>query len=127
MLDSEVDSARRFVRLWLVLSVLVLIYAWLDLRLTPRLSHETEFTMNPDWQRLPDLLHWGGRLLNHGALSLLVGNAIVLSGAGALAVLGLLRFLRSVHGRQQEPSVSVVPAPTETSVPPPPGDLRARS
>ncbi|MGC4090282.1 MAG: hypothetical protein QM756_20870 [Polyangiaceae bacterium] len=114
------DSARSFVRLWLVLTLAVLLYAWLDLRYTPRLHVETRFSMRPDWEQLPDLMHWGGRLLNHRALSLLIGNAVVLGGMGALLGRGALRLLRRLRQRGDEPPVSVVPGPPPTSVPPAP-------
>lgn len=118
MLDSEVDSARSFVRLWLLLTLLILGYAWLDLRLTPRLSFETEFSMRPDLSQLPDLLHWGGRLLNHGAVSLLLGNALVLAGLAALVGRGVAHLLQRWLRPSSAPRVSIVPAPAPTSVPP---------
>ncbi|HET9931361.1 MAG TPA: hypothetical protein VFQ35_11760 [Polyangiaceae bacterium] len=105
-------------RLWLVLTAAILFYAWLDLRLNPRLLMETHFSMRPDLDQLPDLMHWGGRLLNHRALSLLVGNALVLGGVGALFGRGIVRFVQRV--REREASVSIVPSPPPTSVPPAP-------
>lgn len=118
MLESEVDSARGFVRLWFALTIGILLYAWLDLRLTPRLSFETHFSMRPNLEQLPDLVHWGGRLLNHGAVSLLVGNALVLAGMAALCLRGLQRFAQRWVRRARQPRVSVVPAPLPTSAPP---------
>ena len=117
MLESEVDSARSFVRIWFLLTLGVLVYAWLDLRLNPRLLAETHFSMRPDWSQLPDLMHWGGRLLNHRALPLLLGNALVLGGFGALLGHAVLRFVRRLL-RGDEPEVSIVPGPPPTSVPP---------
>ncbi len=119
MLEFEVDSARSFVRLWLLLTLLVLAYAWFDLRLTPRLSAETQFSMRPDWSQLADLMHWGGRLLNHRALSLLVGNALMLGGLGALVGRGLSHLAQKLRHRPIEEHVSIVPGPAPTSVPPP--------
>jgi hypothetical protein len=118
MLEFEVDSAKGFVRLWLALTVAVLAYAWLDLRFTPRLQVETQLSMRPDWSQLPDLMHWGGRLLNHRALSLLLGNALALGGMGALFGYGALRFVRRLRRHTAEPHVSIVPSPPPTSVPP---------
>jgi hypothetical protein len=118
VLDSEVDSARSFVRLWLVLTAGILFYAWLDLKLNPRLLMETQFSMRPDLDQLPDLMHWGGRLLNHRALSLLVGNAVVLGGIGALFGRGAVRIVKRI--RERDESVSIVPSPPPTSVPPAP-------
>lgn len=117
MLDFEVDSAKSFVRLWALLTVVVLAYAWLDLRLNPRLLRETQFSMRPDWEQLPDLMHWGGRLLNHQALSLLIGNALVLGGMAALIGRGLIRMIGRLRQRD-EAAVSIVPGPPPTSVPP---------
>ena len=119
MLDSEVDSAKSFVRLWLLLTVLVLGYAWLDLRLHPRLAVETHFSLEPDLARLPDLAHWGGRLLNHGELLLLLGNALVLSGLGALVLSSLLALARRLRRPHAEPRISIVPGGVPNSVPPP--------
>ncbi len=118
MLDSEVDSARSFVRLWLVLTAGILFYAWLDLKLNPRLLMETQFSMRPDLDQLPDLMHWGGRLLNHRALSLLVGNALVLGGIAALFGRGAVRLVKRI--RERDEAVSIVPGPPPTSVPPAP-------
>jgi hypothetical protein len=114
-----VDSARGFVRLWFLLAVLILGYAWLDLRLNPRLSFETEFSMRPDLSQLPDLMHWGGRLLNHGAVTLLFGNALVLAGMGALLGRGIAHFVQRLRRPPLTPPVSIVPAAVPTSVPPP--------
>ena len=111
------DSARSFVRLWLLLTTVVLVYAWLDLRMNPRLLMETQFSMRPDWDQLPDLMHWGGRLLNHRALSLLIGNAVVLGGMAALLGRGLIRFVSRLRQRE-EATISIVPGPPPTSVPP---------
>lgn len=119
MLDFEVDSARGFVRLWLCLAVLILGYAWLDLRLNPRLLFETQFSMRPDLSQLPDLMHWGGRLLNHGAVSLLVGNAVVLAGMAALVGRSVVRFVQRLRSPTLNTRVSIVPAAAPTSVPPP--------
>jgi hypothetical protein len=120
VLDFEVDSARSFVRLWLCLALLILGYAWLDLRLNPRLLFETEFSMRPNLSQLPDLMHWGGRLLNHGAVSLLVGNSLVIAGMAALVGRGIVRFVqRRLRSTASTPRVSIVPAGAPTSVPPP--------
>ncbi|MFZ5890911.1 MAG: hypothetical protein ACOY0T_07665 [Myxococcota bacterium] len=114
------DSARSFVRLWLLLTAAVLGYAWIDFRLTPRLHAETHYSMRPDLSQLPDLLHWGGRLFHHRELYLLIGNAVVLGGMGALLGRGLVRFTRRARERSREPEVSIVPGPPPTSVPPAP-------
>jgi hypothetical protein len=114
-----VDSARGFVRLWFLLALLILGYAWVDLRLNPRLYFETEISMRPDLSQLPDLMHWGGRLLNHGAVSLLLGNALVLAGLAALLGRGIAHFVRKLLHPSLTPPVSIVPAAAPTSVPPP--------
>ena len=44
VLDSEVDSARSFVRLWLVLTAGILFYAWLDLKLKDGAGEVTGIT-----------------------------------------------------------------------------------
>lgn len=119
MLDYEVDSVRAFLRIWLICVTLVLVYAYVDARLNPWLNTETHFSMEPDLSRLPDLMHWGGRLLNHRALGLLIGNAVVLGGIAALILHSVLRFVqRRRDKRNDEPRVSIVPGGTPTSVPP---------
>jgi hypothetical protein len=119
MLELGVDSARGFVRLWLGLTLGVLTYAWLDLRMNPRLTTETRFSMRPNLEQAWDLLHWGGRLLNHGALYMLVGNAIVLSGMAALVLRSGVRWLSRRRRPGIERRVSIVPGPAPTSVRPP--------
>lgn len=90
-------------------------YAWLDFQMNPWLQRETHFTMTPDFSQLHELLHWGGRLLRHGALPLLLGNIVVLGGVLALVVHVALRRLR---GQRSEPRISVVPASVPTSMRP---------
>lgn len=119
MLDSEVDSVRSFVRLWIVLAVGILAYAWLDLQLHPQLLSETQFTLEPDLSQLGDLRHWGGRLLKHGAVSLLLGNALVLAGVLALTLHGGARLLQRWRGSSPSARISVVPGSVPTSIPPP--------
>ena len=79
------DSVRSFVALWVSSTAAILGYAWFDLRHNPWLYEERNFTMCPDLSRVPDLMHWGGRLLKEQATSLLVMNAIVIGGLLALA------------------------------------------
>ena len=88
------DSVRSFVRLWAGLTLAILAYAFLDLRMHPWLLDEQHFTMTPDLSRVGDLAHWGGRLLRENAVSLLVGNALVLGGLLALCGRWLMRRLR---------------------------------
>ena len=82
-------SARSFARLWLLFTLLTLAYAACDLALNPWLRFEGGFSMRPDLTRLPDLLHWGGRLYINGAWWLLLCNAVLLGGMGALVALAL--------------------------------------
>jgi hypothetical protein len=124
VLESEVDSVRSFVRLWIVLTAAVLAYAWLDLRLHPQLLHETQFSLEPDLSQLSDLKHWGGRLLNHGAVTLLLGNALVLSGLSALVLRALWVLFRRLRSRDTDSRISIVPGSVPTSVPPPRLPLR---
>lgn len=120
MLESEVDSARGFVRLWLCLTAAVLVYAWIDLRLHPRLAMETRLSMRPDLSQVWDLVHWGGRLLNHGQLYLLVGNAVVLAGLAALVLHATIRWISRLRRAPISRRISVVPGSVPTSVRPPP-------
>jgi hypothetical protein len=116
-----VDSTRGLFRLWLFLAIALLGYSYVDLRLNPWLVTETHFSLKPDLTQLHDLWHWGGRLLRHGALSLLVANAVVVSGIAALAIhsvaLLVQRARRAPGGA--EGRISVVPGGPPTSVPPP--------
>jgi len=119
VLDCNVDSVRAFLRIWLICTALVLAYAYLDVRLNPWLTTETHFSMEPDLSRLPELLHWGGRLLSHRALGLLIGNAVVLGGLAALVLHGVVRLILRLRRRgDDEPRVSIVPGGSPTSVPP---------
>lgn len=119
MVDSEVDSFAGFVKAWLVASAAILGYAWADLRFNPQLASETSFTLNPDLTRISELWNWGGRLLHHGAVGLLVMNAIALGGIVALVVRGTQAFVRRRTTPEETPRVSIVPASVPTSVPPP--------
>lgn len=105
------DSTRGFLRYWALFLFLVLAYAAVDLGLHPSLEAETAFTLRPDVGRLPDLVHWGGRLLHHGAIGLLVANAIVVSGLAALLFVSALSALRD----EPDPRLST----PRTSFPPP--------
>ena len=117
------DSVRSFVRLWAGLTVCILAYAFLDLRMHPWLLDESNFTMRPDLTRVGDLAHWGGRLLRENALSLLIGNALVLGGLLALAARWLARKIRGPAGVAREPTVveriSVYPTEAPLSTRPP--------
>ena len=114
------DSARSLLRTWLLLAAGLLAYSYIDLRLNPWLETETHFSLRPDITQLHDLWHWGGRLLRHGAVSLLVANAIVMAGIAALAIHSAALFIQRLRRSraQDESRVSVVPA-APTSVPPP--------
>jgi hypothetical protein len=95
----------------------MVVYSVVDLRLNPWLHHESYFSMRPDLSRLPDLMHWGGRLLRHGAVSLWITNALLISGAVALIIQSVLRIVKRLRsGKRAEERVSIVSAPT--SVPP---------
>jgi len=114
-----VDSVSSFLKAWLAATLLIIGYAWLDLRFNPHLSYETSFTLTPDVARLSDLWDWGGRLLHHGAVGLLALNAIALGGIIAIVVKGALGVVRRLRAPLDAPRVSIVPASVPTSVPPP--------
>jgi len=65
------------------------------------------------------LWDWGGRLLHHGALSLLALNAIALGGIVAIVARGALTLARRLRAPVDTPRVSIVPGSVPTSVPPP--------
>jgi hypothetical protein len=113
-----VDSVRGFFRIWIAVVLLLVVYSFVDLRLNPWLHRESYFSMRPDWSRLPDLMHWGGRLLRHGAVSLWITNALLISGAIALVIQSAIRIVKRLRGSKHdaEERISIVSAPT--SVPP---------
>ena len=119
MLDFEVDSLSSFLKAWLAATLLIIGYAWVDLRFNPHLSLETSFTLTPDIARLTDLWDWGGRLLHHGAFGLLVANAVALGGILALLVRGVLSLVRRLRSPMETSRISIVPGSVPTSVPPP--------
>lgn len=89
--------ARSFARLWLLFTLLTLAYAACDLALNPWIRLEVGFSMKPDLTRLPDLMHWGGRLYYNGAWWLLVCNAVALSGIAALLGCALRNLYRALR------------------------------
>ena len=112
-------SVRSFVRLWMASVAVILAYAYVDLRLHPWLEQETHFSMTPDFSQLPDLLHWGGRLLKEHAFVLLLGNAVVLGGLIALGVTSMTRlWQRKRTFALTAERISVLPS-APTRVPPP--------
>lgn len=119
VLDFEVDSLSGFLKAWLAATLCIVAYAWLDLHTNPHLRLETSFTLTPDASRLADLWDWGGRLLHHGAVGLLLANAIALGGIVALVARGTLAIIHRLRAPDDAPRVSIVPASVPTSVPPP--------
>jgi hypothetical protein len=119
VVDFEVDSVSSFLKAWLAATLLIIGYAWVDLRFNPHLSYETSFTLTPDVTRLADLWDWGGRLLHHGAVGLLVLNAIALGGITAMVARGALTLVHRLRVPSDQPRISIVPASVPTSVPPP--------
>jgi hypothetical protein len=119
VVDFEVESVSSFLKAWLVATALIVAYAWVDLRVNPHLTLETSFTLTPNIHRIADLWDWGGRLLHHRALGLLVLNAIALGGILALLWRGATAFVRRWRTPIESSRVSIVPASVPTSVPPP--------
>ena len=102
--------ARIFARLWLLFTLLTLAYAACDLALNPWLRLEPGFSMKPDLTRVPDLMHWGGRLYINGAWWLLVCNAVLLGGMAALlasALSSAYRIVRPTSPRAKAEAVRV--------------------
>jgi hypothetical protein len=122
-----VFSVRSLLVVWVSSSLATLGYAYADLSLTPGLHQERGFSIHIDITRIGELWHWGGRLLNEGAIGLLVLNAIMVGGILALLMLWLGQLLQAMLQK-------AVPAPREPvradgaasnvafgSVPPPAG------
>jgi hypothetical protein len=117
-----VFTVRSLLLLWVCASLATLGYAYVDLRVTPGLIQERGYSIDLDLARIGELWHWGGRLLNEGAIGLLVVNAIIVGGFLALLVLWLGQLLRrtllSRNEAEQAPS-SVTTTVAFGSVPPP--------
>jgi hypothetical protein len=119
-----VFSVRSLLLLWVCTSLATLGYAYLDLHITPGLIQERGFSIDLDFTRVGELWHWGGRLLNEGAMSLLVFNAIIVGGFLALLVLWMAQLLRRVLQPRTEPEPNAPSVSTTVafgSVPPPAG------
>jgi hypothetical protein len=100
---EDMDSVRSFLFLWICFVAAILLYAFLDLQLNPWLRVEGTLTLEPDFARIGDLAHWGGRLLRANAPVLLFGNAVILGGLSAFAVQWLVRlFSRAPRRRTDE-------------------------
>lgn len=96
---------RYFLLFWCAGTLGVLAYAGIDLASNPGLTLESNFSMQPDWSKVTDLQHWGGRLLHHGHWPLLASNAIIIGGLVALMMSVVYQKLR---GKKDEIEVDVV-------------------
>ena len=117
-------SVRSLLIVWVSSSLGTLGYAYADLSLTPGLHQERGFSVHIDVARIGELWHWGGRLLNEGAIGLLVLNAIVVGGFLALLVLWLGQLLAKVFGDKRGAAsgdASTSSSVAFGSVPPPAG------
>lgn len=116
-------SVRSLLSVWVTSSLATLGYAYADLSLTPGLHQERGFSIHVDISRIGELWHWGGRLLNEGAIGLLVLNAIMVGGFLALLMLWIGQLLnRVIAGRRA--AATGEGAPTSVafgSIPPPAG------
>lgn len=100
----------------------ILGYAHLDLALTPGLHLEDGFSVHVDFARMGELLHWGGRLLNEGALGLLAFNAIIVGGLASLAALWLYEAGQRIARRLRHESRKDAPAGVEFGSAQPPAE-----
>lgn len=116
-------SVRSLLTVWVSSSLATLGYAYADLSLTPGLHQERGFSIHIDFARVGELWHWGGRLLNEGAIGLLVLNAIVVGGFLALLMLWLGQLLTNLIGARRAAPSDASPPPSVAygSVPPPAG------
>ncbi len=87
------DSVRSFLLIWLCFAGAIVLYAFADLHFNPWLRVEGTLTLEPDFARIGDLAHWGGRLLRAHAPMLLLGNSVILGGLFAFAAQALIRLL----------------------------------
>jgi hypothetical protein len=119
-----VFTVRSLLSVWVSSSLATLGYAYADLSLTPGLHQERGFSIQIDISRIGELWHWGGRLLNEGAISLLVLNAIMVGGFLSLLMLWVGQLLRRVLQMRRAEARSETSASTSVafgSVPPPAG------
>jgi hypothetical protein len=119
-----VFSLRSLLSVWVGSSLATLGYAYADLSLTPGLHQERGFSIQIDIARIGELWHWGGRLLNEGAISLLVLNAIMVGGILALLMLSLGQLVqRALDARREasSPETSATSSVAFGSIPPPAG------
>ncbi len=117
-------SVRLLLSVWASSSLATLGYAYADLNLTPGLHQERGFSIHIDVARIGELWHWGGRLLNEGAIGLLVLNAIMVGGFLALLLLWLGQVLRKAFAGKASAASSDPAASSGVSlgsIPPPAG------
>lgn len=117
-------SVRSLLSVWVSSSLATLGYAYADLSLTPGLHQERGFSIHVDISRVGELWHWGGRLLNEGAIELLVLNAIMVGGFLALLMLWVGQLLnRVLAGRREALSEDATASNSVAfgSIPPPAG------
>ena len=114
-------SVRSLLFVWVSSSLATLGYAFADLSLTPGLHQERGFSVHIDVTRIGELWHWGGRLLNEGAIGLLVLNAIMVGGFLALLMLWLGQLLQRALPRRRDAAPERPPASSVAfgSIPPP--------
>jgi hypothetical protein len=119
-----VFSVRSLLFVWVSSSLATLGYAYADLSLTPGLHQERGFSIHVDIARIGELWHWGGRLLNEGAIGLLVLNAIMVGGFLALLMLWAGQLLNRVLAKRRQATRDEAAASTSVnfgSIPPPAG------
>src|SRR5262245_4270792 len=92
-IERSVISARVFVLIWAVLTGAIVTYAFVDLAMSPSLHGEHSFSMQPDWNQIWEVRHWGGRMVREQAWSLLACNAIVIGGILALGIHATARYV----------------------------------
>jgi len=119
-----VVSVRSLLFVWVSSSLATLGYAYADLSLTPGLHQERGFSIHVDMSRIGELWHWGGRLLNEGAIGLLVLNAMMVGGFLALLMLWFGQLLNRVLAGRRGASPDEATASNGVafgSIPPPAG------
>jgi hypothetical protein len=98
------DSVRSFLLVWLCFAGAIVLYAFADLHFNPWLRVEGTLTLEPDFARIGDLAHWGGRLLRARAPMLLLGNSVILGGLFAFAAQAVIRvFTRRRRAAEAAP------------------------
>ncbi len=110
------ESVRSFLYVWFCFALAIVVYAFVDLQLNPSLHVEGTLTLEPDFARIGDLAHWGGRLLRANGHMLVVGNAVIFGGMFAFLTSSLVRLFSRPRRRARAAAELVESEPARASI-----------